>query len=118
MLSYEFYKVLHVMCIVLFVGSMGAQFFSDSSKKSLKIISGVTSFFIFVAGMGLLARLGVSHGSGWPTWVWVKVVVWILVSALGPILAKRLSGTNKALGYYGIIVLIFIAVYSAVTKLA
>ncbi|EQC46142.1 SirB2 family protein [Bacteriovorax sp. Seq25_V] len=117
MLSYEFYKVLHVFCIVLFVGSMGAQFFSDSSKKSLKIISGVTSFLIFVGGMGLLARLGIKHGAGWPMWVWVKVVMWILVSALGPILAKRLKG-NRALGYYGILVLIFVAIYSAVTKLA
>lgn len=117
MLSYEFYKVLHLVCIILFVGAMAGQFFNDSSKKSLKIISGVTSFLIFVGGMGLLARLGIKHGTGWPVWVWVKVVVWIMVSALGPILAKRLKG-NRALAYYGILVLITVAIYSAVTKLA
>lgn len=117
MLSYEFYKILHVVCILLFTGSIAVQFFSEVSPKSMKIISGVTSLFILVAGMGLLARLGVSHKAGWPVWAYVKLGVWVLVSALGPILAKRLK-SNRALGYYLILALMFIAVYSAVTKLA
>ena len=116
-MSYEFYKVLHVFMIVLFVGSIAVQFFMETSPKSAKIISGVSSFLIFVAGMGLLARIGVSHGEGWPLWVKLKVGLWIAVAALGPILAKRLK-SNRQFGYYGILVLIFVAVYAAVTKFA
>ena len=114
-MSYEFYKVLHVLFIVLFVGAIAAQFFSDKAPKSTKIISGISSFLIFVAGMGLLARIGIGHGEGWPLWVKVKLGLWILISALGPILAKRLK-SNRQFGYYGIIVLIFIAIYMAVNK--
>ena len=116
-MSYEFYKVIHVLCVVLFVGAIAAQFFSDKAPKSTKIISGVTSALIFVAGMGLLARLGFGHGESWPLWVKVKLGLWIAVSALGPILAKRLK-EKRQLGYYGIIVLVFIAIYMAVNKVA
>ncbi|OIQ17126.1 MAG: hypothetical protein BM556_12995 [Bacteriovorax sp. MedPE-SWde] len=116
-MSYEFYKVIHVFMIVLFVGSIAIQFFLENSPKSAKIISGVSSFLIFVGGMGLLARIGVSHGTGWPLWVKVKVGLWVLVAALGPILAKRLK-SNRQFGYYAILVLIFSAIYVAVTKLA
>lgn len=117
MISYEVYKILHLISIILFTGAIGAQFFTEMSTKSVKIVSGISSFFILVAGMGLLARLGVSHGSGWPAWAWLKLGIWVLVAALGPILAKRLKH-NKAMGYYAIIILMFIAVYAAVTKLA
>jgi uncharacterized membrane protein SirB2 len=115
-MSYEVYKILHVFMVVLFVGSIAIQFFMETSPKSAKIISGVSSFLILVGGMGLLARLGVDHGAGWPVWVKIKLGVWILVAALGPILAKRLKN-NRQFGYYGILVLVFVAIYTAVTKL-
>lgn len=117
MISYEVYKIIHLVSIILFTGSIGAQFFTQMSTKSVKIISGISSLFILVAGMGLLARIGVSHTVGWPVWAYVKLGIWVLVAALGPILAKRLQGESRAVGYYTIIILMIIAVYSAVTKL-
>jgi len=116
-LSYEFYKVLHVLMLVLFVGSIGAQFFAEKAPKSTKIISGVASLLLFVAGMGLIARIGINHGEGWPIWIKIKIGLWLAVSALGPILAKRLADAGKRqAAYYGIIVLIFAAIYVAVNK--
>jgi uncharacterized membrane protein SirB2 len=116
-LSYEFYKVIHVLCVVLFVGAIAAQFFSENAPKSTKIISGVASLLILVAGMGLLARVGIGHGEGWPLWVKVKLGLWIAITALGPILAKRLK-EKRHLAYYGIVVLVFIAIYMAVNKVS
>lgn len=116
-MSYEFYKVLHLVCIFLFVGAIAIQFFSDAAPKSAKIISGVTSLLIFVAGMGLIARIGISHGEGWPLWLKAKVGLWVVISALGPILAKRLK-EKRQLGYYVTMLFVFAAAYVAVTKLA
>ena len=115
-MSYEVYKVLHVLCVVLFMGAIGAQFFSNSAPKSVKIISGITSFLILVGGMGLLARLGVSHGGGWPIWVKVKLGLWLVVVIAAPVLAKRLT-SHRQKAYYGISFLVFIAIYMAVNKI-
>ena len=91
MLSYEFYKILHYAMIFLFFGSVGASFLGREKTKHTKILTGISSFFIFVAGMGLLARLGVSHKEAWPTWAYAKLAIWLLLSALVPILSKRVK---------------------------
>ncbi|MFG1499376.1 SirB2 family protein [Halobacteriovorax sp. XZX-3] len=116
-MSYEFYKVLHVFMVVLMVAAFAPQFVSTEAqnRKLFKITSGIASFLLFVGGMGLLARIGVSHGAGWPVWVKVKVGLWVAVSALGPILAKRMK-SNRLAGLGLILALIFIAIFSAVTK--
>lgn len=116
-MSYEFYKVLHVFMLVLMVAAFAPQFVmpQGNNSKLLKITSGVASFLLFVGGMGLLARIGVSHGEGWPMWVKVKVGLWIAVAALGPILAKRMKN-NRLAGLGLILALIFVAIFSAVTK--
>ena len=116
-MSYEFYKVLHVFMLVLMVTSFAPQFVSanNSNAKLFKITSGIASLLLFVAGMGLLARIGVGHGQGWPMWVKVKVGLWVAIAALGPIMIKRMK-SNRLAGLGLILALIFVAIYSAITK--
>jgi len=114
-MSYEFYKVLHLAMIFIFLGSAAFQFASSAAQKSVKIATGVTSFMILVGGMGLLARIGISHGAGFPGWVWAKMAIWLIISAATPILAKRLTN-NRGMALFGIIVLLIIAAYLAVNK--
>ena len=38
---------------------------------------GVALFVILVSGFGMLAKLGY----GFPLWVWLKLVVWLLIGA-------------------------------------
>ena len=116
-MSYEFYKVIHLVCIILVVGAVAIQFFKIDAPKSTKILSGLGSVLILVSGMGLIARLGVPHGAPWPIWIKVKLGLWVAIAALAPILAKRMK-SNRALGYYGLIVLFIAAIFTAVTKLA
>jgi hypothetical protein len=54
--------------------------------------------------MGLLARIGISHGEKFPMWVIGKFVVWILITALAPIWVKRLKSIPNigALVFIGI----------------
>lgn len=114
-MSYEFYKVLHLAMIFIFLGSAAFQFATTATQKSVKIASGVASFMILVGGMGLLARIGISHGAGFPGWVWAKMAIWLVISAAAPILSKRLT-QNRGMALMGIILLMIIAAYLAVSK--
>lgn len=88
MISYEVYKILHILSIVVFFSASTAAFFTDLPRY-MKIISGVATLFIFVAGMGLLARIGLDHGAGFPFWVWAKMAIWLVLAILLPVGAKR-----------------------------
>lgn len=88
-MSYEFYKVLHVASIFFFISGISIGLLSDNESKGLKIITGATSFLILVAGMGLLARIGVSHGQAFPGWIVAKVLFWAILAIGGPVVIKR-----------------------------
>ena len=40
---------------------------------------GVALVIVLVAGFGMIARLGM--GGGWPLWVWLKLVIWLVLGA-------------------------------------
>lgn len=115
MLSYEFYKVLHLFSLFLLLSTMGISFYSKESFKHIKILSGVATLFVLISGMGLLARLGVQHGSAWPHWVYVKLVVWLLIGVGGAIVAKRLPQHSKK-AYFVMLILALIAAVAANLK--
>ena len=104
MLSYEFYKTLHLISLIFFFGTLGASFYHDKTPKHLKIILGVSTFFILVAGMGLLAKLGIGHGGLWPGWAYGKLVLWLLLAILGPVLVKRVK--NKKILAFNLLMLL------------
>lgn len=114
-MSYEVYKFLHVILLFTFVSGLTTSFLLENNPKIMKILTGVSSFLIFVAGMGLIARLNISHGEPWPVWIKVKIGLWLSVSVLGPVLSKRLT-SHRGLGLSGCLALTFAAVYVAVFK--
>ena len=84
MISYETYKLLHLIFILTLFCSLGFAASSSSfmTKPFAKIILGLVSFLLFVAGMGLIARLGFKHGEGFPFWIYLKMTLWILLNFL------------------------------------
>jgi uncharacterized membrane protein SirB2 len=90
-MSYEFYKVLHLVAIFTFLASVGASFYAPERPKMVKILAGISSFIILVAGMGLLARIG----GGWPTWAIIKMILWAILAIGAPIAAKRLQSVRN-----------------------
>ena len=106
-MPYELYRMIHLASIlVLFGGLVGlaglyglaerrnAESQSDSEwyarlRKKLLAIHGAAAFFVLLGGFGMLARLGLTDG--FPAWVILKLVVWTLVSALLPVLMKRIK---------------------------
>ena len=114
-MPYEVYKVLHVIFVVLFVSSAAITLYADKESKFWKNLSGIVSFLIFVAGMGLLARIGVSHTEGWPMWVKIKVGMWIAAAAFAPIAAKRLRA-HRNIAFAVLMLLVTVAIWAAVYK--
>ncbi len=115
MISYEVYKILHIGFILLFLSGIAIGFFGSSNTTGNKIVSGVASVLIFVAGMGMMARLNIGHGEPWPLWIKIKVVLWLLLAGGGPVLVKRVQ-KNRVVLFYSLLFLFILAAYAAIFK--
>jgi hypothetical protein len=116
-MSYEFYKIVHVIgAIILFLG-LGAGISrrylageATSLQKYGSISHGIGLLLLFVAGFGLLAKLKV----GFPVWVFLKIVIWLLLGAI--IVLFRKSAIATLALWLTIIVLGSLSVYLAIVK--
>ncbi len=97
MISYETYKLLHLFFILTFFSSIGfaANSCQFMTKTFAKIVMGLVSFLLFVAGMGLIARLGFKHGAGFPLWIYLKMVLWLLLNIFLLMIYKLKSVKQK-----------------------
>lgn len=83
----EVYKLLHLLGIMLLFASLGGTAIlglrggEDREvaplRKLLTAAHGVALLVVFVAGFGLMARLGIM--SGWPTWIYIKLALWLVL---------------------------------------
>lgn len=86
---------------------------SDSPwNRFLAIINGVGLLVVLVAGFGLLARLGVPWP--WPTWVLLKILLWVTLGFM-TFLLKKLPSTALLLWWLSL-VLASTAAYLAIFK--
>ena len=116
MIPHEIYKMLHVTSIVLFFSFYAVSALRKDVRKVDMIVSGIALFVIFVSGMGLIARLGISHGEGWPLWLKLKLTIWLVVGASGHMILKRF--TNFSAKYFFVLIgLLMTASYIANVRL-
>ncbi len=96
-MSYEFYKLLHVVGIVLVFMSLGAAVLhaanggtreQNPSRKLVAILNGIGMLVIIVAGFGMLARIQ-PMSAGLPVWLHPKLLVWVLLGATPAILSRK-----------------------------
>jgi hypothetical protein len=117
-ISYETYKSLHIFLIICFFSSIG--FISYDSqlmqKKLGKWLVGLASFLIFVAGMGLIARLGFKHNEAFPLWIKLKMANWVVINLLVLSLFKIKTIEYKAVLISIILLLAWIGVWIAINK--
>ncbi len=121
MLSYETYKLIHLLGVIFLFLSLGGYLTLSSTKtpvsrKLIALTHGIAVIVILVAGFGLLARLGFSAFQSWPLWVWVKITVWIILAVI-VILIRRMPELKISL-WVIIPILGVIAAYMAIFKVS
>lgn len=111
MISYELFKVIHIVSVIVFLTATAITFFSTAQKVTFKILAGLSTFIIFFSGLILLIKLS----QGVPGWAMGKFVIWLVVSAMGAIVAKRVKGFRLS-AYGALIILASGAIFLAVVK--
>ncbi len=110
MISYQVYKLIHLSAIFGFLMGAAVLLLSQTKGRFWRVWTGVTAFFILLGGMGLLARLG----TGWQPWLTAKLIIWLVITGLGHMVAKRMPERGRAaffVTYLLAITAAFVAIY-------
>lgn len=92
-MTYEFYKILHIVAIFVLL-SVSAVIYMLAGRRDIVFsgrsrfmgILGVCLILILVSGFGMLARLGLT--TTMPLWVIGKIAIWLTIGIL-PAFARR-----------------------------
>ncbi|MFN7826170.1 MAG: hypothetical protein ACK5P6_12525 [Pseudobdellovibrionaceae bacterium] len=120
MLPYEFYKVMHILGIMLLFLGLGGILFSFALTSNVKgkvkffgfLTHGLGLLLVLTGGFGMAARLGLVQGL--PNWIYAKLIVWGLLG-LSISIAKR-KASHMLLAISSLILLGFAGTYLAVYK--
>ncbi len=123
MISYELYKVAHVVAaIVIFMSLAGTYFHAvnggtratNAARRVISTMHGLGLLVSVIAGFGLLTRLDLMRG-GMPPWVFGKLAIW-LIAGLLLTLPQRKPSLARPILVYGLPFLAAAAVWLAVYK--
>ena len=110
MTALQAYYLLHVLSVIALITSTFTAFAAPDPERRKKALmtSGILSLLALTGGMGLLARTN----AGWPLWVIVKLVCWLVISSLAGIAFRK----RESIGALRLVAML--AVATAVSFLA
>ena len=91
MFSRSFYLIVHILGIALMFVAIGGVAVhaanggtkaQSATRKLVSIAHGIGALLVLVGGFGMLARLGMMHDAGFPAWLWAKIAIWLVLSAV------------------------------------
>ncbi len=114
-MSYAFFMILHLFGVFMVLVSLGGLIVlgvvEDSQRRKLAAMTnGIGLVVVFIGGFGLMGLLQL----GWPGWILVKIVIWLLFAVM-MVLARRLPQLGKVL-WWGSLLLAGFAAYLANLK--
>ena len=119
-MSYTFYKVMHIAGLLMVFMALGGLLIEAMSGKDqgkgmrrwAMISHGIGLLLVFVAGFGLMARIGLM--GSWPTWIYVKIGIWTVLGGITPLIMRKREWSK---GLWVIILALGISgAYSATSK--
>ena len=97
--------------LTLYVANGGVRA-ENSWRRQAALTHGIGLFLALLGGFGMLARLGIHWP--WPTWLIVKLVVWLLLGAMVALVYRK-SELSKV-WWWGTILLALFAGFMALVK--
>ena len=89
-MSYEFYKILHLVSLFSLFLSLGMLVVGPKSlKKWILSLHGLSLLILFVSGFGLIAKLHIPLKFLSPFWFWQKMLVWFILAGLTPFFVNK-----------------------------
>lgn len=108
-MTIEIYKLIHYVGIIILMMSFGSMLMQYTKKAAMS--HGIGLLLILVSGFGMQARMDL----GFPTWLIVKLVIWLLFGACIVLIKRKVVSGAVAWGL--IITLGALAAYIASFKM-
>ncbi len=113
-MSYDFYRLLHVIAMATMAVSLGGLIMGPSGglRRLLVALHGTAMLVLLVAGFGLAAKIGI--GANFPGWMYAKLVLWLGLGLL--VVPVRRMPDLKPMWVGTAVVLIAVASWLALYK--
>jgi hypothetical protein len=115
------YRLIHILSMMLMFTALGglllasrARVDTGVSRKTAGMTHGIALILLLVSGFGALAKLGFSNPASWPTWVWIKALIWLAFG--GVIVLIRRSPSAATILWWILPLLGGLAAYLALYK--
>ncbi len=118
MTSHLLFKVVHLLGVMLLFAAVGglagmAAAGRAADARLARMLHGIALLLLFLTGFAMLSSLGMSAPGSWGTWVWIKLVVWLL---LGGSLALARQERHARWVLVGLPLLGAVAAWAALVK--
>ena len=107
-----YYHILHVFALLVLTAQTFAAFANPApeNRRQTVILTGIASLLMLISGFGLLAKL---YPGQFPAWVIVKLVCWLVFSALAGLAYRRPHLRSKlALVGFSALLIALVMVYA------